>query len=204
MPYCMRCRSHTNGLNGSVHKTLHNRIRIASHCKECGCNQSMFISNPTMKGKGIDFVNFLNNNPITRDVEFHLPLVDEHGEFRKASYLGPNTNLEKRISNLNELVSMDVNDISKDKVEFTNSSAKPVNKLDELAMIHDLKYTIADKENDKKKRLQIKHSADKIMSKKAWDIVGDKKQPITTRGEALLVSGVLKAKQKIGLGVKKR
>ncbi len=102
MPYCVRCKKQTRGINGSVHQSTNNRLRIASQCKKCGGNQSVFISPPKpIKGKGIDFVNFLNNNPLTKDVEFHLPLLGDHG-FTKASYLGPNTNLDKRISNLNE------------------------------------------------------------------------------------------------------
>lgn len=90
-------------------------------------------------------------------------------------YLGPGTKLEKRLKR---------NDLG-------------VNELDKAAKEHDIAYS-------KTNKMSERHQADKILQKKAWKRVKSKDASIGERALALGVAGIMKAKRKLGLGIKNK
>ena len=95
------------------------------------------------------------------------------------SFTGPGTRLDLR---LNE------NDTPKD-------FSKPINRIDEIALKHDLDYRNAQDSLDKK------HEADRIMLKLLDSI---KDPTIRERAERLIVKTALKSKLFLGVGLEER
>lgn len=90
-------------------------------------------------------------------------------------YLGPGTKLEKRLKR---------NDPG-------------INELDRAAKEHDIAYS-------KTNKMSERHQADKILQKKAWKRVKSKDASLGERVMALGVAGIMKAKRKLGMGMKKK
>lgn len=71
-----------------------------------------------------------------------------------------------------------------------------INQLDIACKSHDISYS-------QHKDLKERHKADKILAEKAWNLV--KKSPsIKERLAALAVTGAMKAKVKLGMGLKRK
>lgn len=92
------------------------------------------------------------------------------------NFLGPNTNLNKRL---------DEND---------NPITKPINKLDQAAMEHDIFYR--DNKNTK-----VRHEADKILQNKAVERVLAKDSSLNEKTAALATASVMKIKRKCECGL---
>lgn len=90
-------------------------------------------------------------------------------------YCGPGTKLKKRL----------------------NRNDPGINELDKACKAHDIAY-------DNTNNVDERNRADNILAKKAWQRFKSKNASIKERAVALGVSGVMKAKAKMGLGVKKR
>lgn len=88
-------------------------------------------------------------------------------------YCGPGTKLTKRISR---------GDLG-------------INPLDSACKEHDISY-------NKFKDIDNRHIADKILIEKAWQRVKSKDANLSERAAALLVTNIMKAKTKFGMGVK--
>lgn len=88
------------------------------------------------------------------------------------SFTGPGTKLKKRILR----------------------GDKPINELDQAAMLHDLQYSLI---KDTKER----HKYDKQLQKRAFQIAKDKNTTIKDKVEAGIVGSVMFGKRKLGLGV---
>ena len=71
-----------------------------------------------------------------------------------------------------------------------------VNTLDESCRKHDIAYT-------QNKDLALRHKADSLLAKHAMEVVKSKKASVGERLSALGVAGVMKAKVKLGMGLKK-
>jgi len=74
---------------------------------------------------------------------------------------------------------------------------KGVNPLDDACQEHDISYS-------KSKNLQDRHIADKVLGDKAWERVKAKNSKFGERIAALGVAGAMKAKVKLGMGLKKK
>ncbi len=109
-------------------------------------------------GSGL-FNNILNSLP----VEVHLPGYN---------YLGPGTNLSKRLSR----------------------GDKGINPLDEAAKEHDIYYS---QHKDTKSR----HIADKELEDKAWNRVLTKDSSLGEKAAAYLTTNLMKAKRHLGMGL---
>ena len=91
------------------------------------------------------------------------------------SYLGPGTNLDLRLE----------------------KGVKPVNKLDEAAVQHDIAYS---QSNDLNKR----HAADKILQESAWKRVKAPDAGLGEKSMAWLTTNAMRLKKAIGAGVKRK
>lgn len=87
------------------------------------------------------------------------------------NFCGPNTKLEKRLAR----------------------GDKGINPLDEACMEHDQTYAAT---NDRERIRE----ADKKLADKAWQRVNNKNTPFSEKAAALIVTGAMKAKRKIGGG----
>lgn len=105
-------------------------------------------------------------------------LIDNlHSEFHLPGgyqYCGPGTVLEKRLSR----------------------GDQGINPLDVACKEHDIAYS-------RYKKLDERHKADKILAEKAWDRIKNSSS-IKERLAALLVTGAMKAKTKLGMGINKK
>lgn len=89
------------------------------------------------------------------------------------NYLGPGTKLEERLAR----------------------GDKPINKLDEAAMEHDIFY-------NKHKGVKERHKADEVLEYKAWDRVFAPDASLKERTAAYLTTNAMKIKRHLGFGLK--
>lgn len=87
------------------------------------------------------------------------------------SYCGPGTKLDKRLER----------------------GDKPINKLDSACMAHDIHYR-------NNKDLKRRHEADAVLAEEAWKRFKAQDASLGEKTAALLVSGTMKAKRKLGMG----
>ena len=98
-----------------------------------------------------DLVDMINKVTPT-NIEFHLNCKDPiSGDVSKCSFLGPNTNLPKRLANYDS-----------ETGSFTSVITPAVNRLDSLAMVHDIAYTSKD--------LAVRHQADQELMRCQIDL----------------------------------
>lgn len=90
-------------------------------------------------------------------------------------FLGPGTKLQKRLAR----------------------GDHPINRLDASAKEHDIAYA-------KHKDLEERHKADKVLENKAWSLVKDKDSSFGEKASAWLVTNIMKAKRKLGMGIRKK
>jgi hypothetical protein len=91
------------------------------------------------------------------------------------NYCGPGTKLDKRLAR----------------------GDKGINQLDEACREHDIAYS---KNTNKTER----HKADNILGEKAWQRFKARDSNLKEKTSALLVTGAMKAKVKLGMGLKRR
>lgn len=89
------------------------------------------------------------------------------------NFCGPGTHLEKR----------------------TNRGDVGINALDDACKEHDIAYS-------QSSDLLRRHDADKILADKAWERVKAKDSSIGEKSAALLITGLMKGKRKLGMGIK--
>ena len=92
------------------------------------------------------------------DTELHLPVLTKKG-IEKASFAGPNTNLEKRIKNLNVNITRS---LEGKEIPSEDLITHPKSRFDKLALHHDLQYSGAERDcgGNKKCVRDNKHKAD--------------------------------------------
>lgn len=74
---------------------------------------------------------------------------------------------------------------------------KPKNALDQACMVHDIAYS-------KSKDLKERHLADKQLAEAAWKRAKASDSTIGEKASALFVTGAMKAKTSLGMGLKKK
>lgn len=131
--------------------------------------------------KRFDLVDMINRVTPT-NIEFHLNCKDPvSGAVSKCSFLGPNTNLPKRLANY-----------SPSDGSFTSVITPAVNNLDSLAMVHDIAYT--------SKNLEVRHEADRELMIGAQKLIDDPNTDRHTKRNATVVKTIMKIKIKLGFG----
>jgi hypothetical protein len=99
--------------------------------------------------------------------EAHSPLVEPSGKLRLGEYIGPGTNILKRVALL----------------EQGNRDVKPVTIVDKVAEIHDIDYQLASDSKTKKEQLAKVRKADLDMLKRLKVI---KKKKLDKKANILL------------------
>ena len=158
--YCLKCKMKTDTYN-IEQITRNNRQCIVGNCNICNSKKNMFVKN----GTGLDIHKMIRKLPIRPSKGFVPP------GYR---YLGPYNPLNKQITS------------NKDTGEIYKINESPKNKLDEIAMHHDICYSVNPKN---------KHMCDKKMIENI-DAMENKTLM------AKITRGIINTKQQLGLGQK--
>ena len=154
--YCVKCKSKTPTLDLIESVTKNNRSILKGTCEICGSKKCTFIKSKV----GGDIVSSLISKI---PVELHLRTL----KGKKYSFCGPNTNLEARLN----------------PDDTPKEWSKPINKVDEVCLKHDLAYRDSDlgkgtrHEADKKMLQELDHLKDLNINEKIFVETMDKLSP---------------------------
>ena len=167
--YCLKCKSHTPNVNEEELLTKNNRRIIKAKCSVCGKNKSKFLKSSKSGGDIVSSV--ISKIP----VELHLRTLIG----KKYSFCGPNTNLTERLN----------------PDDTPKEWSKPINKIDEVCLRHDLAYRDSDLGKG------TRHDADKKMLEELNNL---KDLNITEKLARAVIKPIIATKHKLGLGVIKK
>ena len=163
--YCVKCKQRTDTDNVEKITTKNNRSAIRGDCKLCNTEKYMFIKN---EGSGFDIHKLIGKIP--RPKKGWTP-----GNYK---YLEPYNPLDQQVT-----FDQNTGDIQK-------IHTQPKNKLDEIAMKHDICYSI---------NPQNKGDCDRTMVKSIDEL------PYKDMNKmAMVTRTIINKKQQLGLGVKKK
>ncbi len=171
LSYCQDCACVTDSINP---KKQDGNI-IVSQCKKCGRMKENKYSS------GFGLVNDIISSKYMPEV--HIFDQADDGRVKRANFIGPGTRLNKRLKNYNEKEGI-----------YDEVITKPINKLDEAALEHDLAYG---RWND----LDNRNIADRVLFDKAIAIFNDPHSSAIQKINALLVSGIMESKFRLGYGI---
>lgn len=172
--YCLKCRKVTSTSRETHKFTKNNRKMLQGICSVCGTKKSKFIGSG-MFNKALTTASNLFG-------EMHLPSTQ--GEFvpggsfnhqKKYSYCGPGTKYNQRVQ----------------------EGYEGINELDRNCKLHDKFYT--DHLDTKSRNI-----SDYALAQKANDIAKNENYDTDQRWKAGIVSKILAAKARFGLGVKSK
>ena len=163
--YCVKCKQKTDTNNPEKIQTKNNRLAIRGNCKICNTQKYMFVKS---LGSGIDIHKMIGKIP--RPKSGWVP-----GDYK---YLGPYNPLDSQVT------------FDEKTGEIQKIHTQPKNKLDEIAMKHDICYTV---------NPQNKGECDRDMVKSIDDMSYKDMNKM-----AMLTRTIINKKQQLGLGVKKK
>ena len=163
--YCVKCKQKTDTNNPEKIQTKNNRLAIRGNCKICNTQKYMFVKS---LGSGIDIHKMIGKIP--RPKSGWVP-----GDYK---YLGPYNPLDSQVT------------FDEKTGEIQKIHTQPKNKLDEIAMKHDICYTV---------NPQNKGDCDRDMVKSIDDMSYKDMNKM-----AMLTRTIINKKQQLGLGVKKK
>ena len=167
--YCVRCKKKTPTLNIFESVTKNNRPILKGICENCKTKKNRFISKSKVGGDIVSSV--ISKIP----VELHLRSL----KGKKYSFCGPNTNLTERLN----------------PDDTPKEWSKPINKVDEVCLRHDLAYRDSDLGKG------TRHDADKKMLEELNNL---KDLNINEKLARAVIKPIIATKHKLGLGVVKK
>ena len=167
--YCVKCRKKTPTLNLIESVTKNNKPILKGICEICGSKRSQFISKSKKGGDIVSSV--ISKIP----VELHLRTL----KGKKYSFCGPNTNLTERLN----------------PDDTPKEWSKPINKIDEVCLKHDLAYRDSDLGKG------TRQDADKKMLQELNDL---KDLTINEKLARAVIKPIIATKHKLGLGAPKK
>lgn len=146
-------------------------------------------------GTGFDLVEKLN-----KYIPFELHMRNLKGQ--SYSFAGPNTKLNERLINHEELKQSDLSNDEWIRNIRHHENSKPLDEVDEGAMIHDVEYMIGENQiQDKKELLKHKHKADKRLQDHSFKAMRNSKNSLFTRLLGAAVGTIMLGKIKLGFGI---
>src|ERR1051325_2345128 len=167
--YCIKCKKKTPTLNLIESVTKNNRPILKGTCEICQIKKNRFISKSKSGGDIVSSV--ISKIP----VELHLRTL----KGKKYSFCGPNTNLTERLN----------------PDDTPKEWSKPINKVDEVCLRHDLAYRDSDLGKG------TRHDADKNM---LHDLTNLTDLNINEKLARAVIKPIIATKHKLGLGVIKK
>jgi hypothetical protein len=165
----MKCKRKTLTLNLIESVTKNNRPILRGTCEICQIRKNRFISKSKSGGDIVSSV--ISKIP----VELHLRTL----KGKKYSFCGPNTNLTERLN----------------PDDTPKEWSKPINKVDEVCLKHDLAYRDSDLGKG------TRHDADKKM---LHDLNNLTDLNINEKLARAVIKPIIATKHKLGLGVIKK
>ena len=166
--YCLKCKLHTPNVDEHEELSKNNKTVLKAKCSICRNNKSRFIKSDKSGGDIVSSV--ISKIP----VEFHLRTL----KGKKYSFCGPNTKLDERLN----------------PDDTPKEWSKPINKVDEICLHHDLAYRGSDLGKG------TRHEADKKMLEELSNL---KDLNFSEKLARAIIKPIIKTKHKLGLGVKK-
>ena len=161
----MKCKQKTDTDNIDKTTTKNNRLALRGNCKLCHSQKYIFIKN---EGGSFDIHKLIGKLP--RPTKGWVP-----GDYK---FLGPYNPLQSQVS------------FDENTGEIQKIHTQPKNKLDEIAMKHDICYSV---------NPQNKGDCDRTMVKSIDNM------PYKDMNKmAMLARTIINKKQQLGLGVKKK
>ena len=200
--YCVKCKKKTETQGEKKAVAKNGKPMLQGICAVCGTKKTVFVKGKQKGGQllphtGLEAIKEMpkvmrrgrgqkgGRTILDRLLDSgKLPELHYISPFtgKKHQFTGPGTKLRQRL---------------KAGTNIPHEWSKPVNRIDELALQHDLDYEKFEKHEDRKK-------ADNRMIEALDKIRGDRKAPFSERGDAFIVGGMMKLKRLLGLGKKKR
>lgn len=163
--FCIKCKIHTENIDEYQSVTKNKKLILKAKCAICKSIKNRFLKNNKSGGDIVSSV--ISKIPI----ELHLRTL----RGKKYSFCGPNTNLNNRLNS---------DDTPKEW-------SKPINKIDEVCLHHDLAYRDADLGKG------TRHEADKKMLDELNSL---KNLNVNEKLSKLVIKPVIWTKHKLGLG----
>ena len=167
--YCVKCKTKTPTLNLTESVTKNNKPILKGKCEICGSKKNTFISKSKVGGDIVSSV--ISKIP----VELHLRTL----KGKKYSFCGPNTNLTDRLN----------------PDDTPKEWSKPINKVDEVCLRHDLAYRDSDLGKG------TRHDADRNMLNELNNL---KDLNFNEKLDRAVIKPIIDTKHKLGLGVIKK
>ena len=167
--YCVKCKKETPTLNLIESITKNNKSILKGTCEICGSKKNRFINKSKVGGDIVSSI--ISKIP----VELHLRTL----KGKKYSFCGPNTNLSDRLN----------------PDDTPKEWSKPINKIDEVCLRHDLAYRDSDLGKG------TRHDADKKMLNELSNL---QDLNINEKLARAVIKPIIATKHKFGLGVKKK
>ena len=164
--HCLKCKSKTQTLNLIESVTKNNRPILKGTCEICDSSKCTFISKSKLGGDIVSSV----ISKIPAELHLHTPTG------KKYSFCGPNTNLKARLN----------------PDDTPKEWSKPINKVDEVCLKHDLAYRDSDLGKG------TRHEADKKMLEEFDNL---KDLNIIEKVDRAIMRPIIAAKYKLGLGI---
>ena len=159
--YCVKCKQKTDSDNIEKTTTKNNRMALRGNCKICNTQKYMFVKNT---GMGFDIHKLIGKIPITPKLGW------TPGDYK---YLGPYNPLNSQVS------------FDEKTGDIRQIYTQPKNKLDEIAMKHDICYSV---------NPQNKGDCDRQMVKSIDDMPYNDMNKM-----AMLTRTIINKKQQLGL-----
>lgn len=166
--YCLKCKLHTLNVDEREELSKNNKRLLKAKCSICGNNKCRFVKSDKSGGDIVSSV--ISKIP----VEFHLRTL----KGKKYSFCGPNTKLDERLN----------------PDDTPKEWSKPINKVDEVCLRHDLAYRDSDIGKG------TRHEADKKMLE---ELSVFKDLNFSERLARAVIKPIIQTKHKLGLGLKK-
>ena len=163
--YCVKCKKKTSTLNLIESVTKNKRPIFKGICEICGTKKNQFMSKSKSGGDIVSSV--ISKIP----VELHLRSLNG----KKYSFCGPNTNLTERLN----------------PDDTPKEWSKPINKVDEVCLRHDLAYRDSDLGKG------TRHDADKKMTDELSNL---KDLSVNEKLARAVIKPIIATKHKLGLG----
>ena len=167
--YCIKCKKKTLTLDLTESVNKNNRPILKGICEICGSKKNQFASKSKVGGDIVSSV--ISKIP----VELHLRTL----KGKKYSFCGPNTNLTDRLN----------------PDDTPKEWSKPINKVDEVCLRHDLAYRDSDLGKG------TRHDADKKMLHELNNLTDLNFNEKLARA---VIKPIIATKHKLGLGVIKK
>ena len=161
--YCLKCKRKTDSTNIMQIMSKNKRIMLKGICVVCGCKKSTFVK--SIEGGKVDIHSLIGK----------LPKPKKGWTLPNHKYTGPWNPLHEQL----------------DENDNPLPGQEPFNRVDEIAMRHDICYR--DHEDDK-------HGCDKQMIQELKDM---KPTGLREKIDRAFVKGIIGTKLKLGLGNKK-